>query len=143
MHNTACSKFYSSSRHYSTLSGRHGFSLVEILIGMVIFAITASGIFASLVQSTMIKQASANELEATILLNNEMEHLRALDWPQVEALSASGSFEGAEDDSSFKTQRLITTPETGQREVKLTVTWTDTKDKDFEVCVVTLLTEYD
>ncbi len=117
--------------------------MIEIIIGMSIFAITAAGIFSALVQAGIMKEAAANELQATMLLNNEMEHLRGLDWPQVEALPAKAVFNDAVKGSAFSTVRLISTPVTGQREVKLTVSWTDSKDKTFTTSVVTLLTEYD
>lgn len=110
---------------------------------MSIFVLMAAGIFSALVQSSMIKEAAANELQATMLLNNEMEHLRALDWPEVQALPEKGTFEGVGKDSKYSTVRLMATPATGQREVKLKVTWTDTKEKSFNASVVTLLTEYD
>lgn len=122
---------------------RWGFSLIEIIIAMSIFAVTAAGIFSAIVQSSMMKEAAANELQATMLLNNEMEHLRALDWPEVTALPTKATFSDAQKGSKFSTVRQISTPMTGQREVQLTITWTDSKDKTFTASVVTLLTEYD
>lgn len=120
-----------------------GFSLIEVIIAMSIFAITAAGVFSAIVQASMMTEAVANELEATMLLNNEMEHLRGLDWPQVEALKTKDTFDTPSAKAQFNTVRLVATPVSGQREVKLQVSWSDSKDKQFSTSVVTLLTEYD
>lgn len=121
---------------------RSGFSLVEILVGMVVFAIVSAGVFSGLIQSTMLKEAATNELDATILLSNEMEYIRALDWPEVEKITNDSAFTTLPNGSKFITKRSVATPIAGQREIELVVSWTDSKEKTFNVSVITLITEY-
>lgn len=134
--------FYSSTRCDPSACFRRGFSLVEVAIGVTLFAIIAVAVFSCLIQTSLLREAAAVENEATIHCVNEMEYLQTLDWIDVTGLDKSGPFSTLPSGTRFTSERLIGEPRTGQREIKLSVMWTDPKGNVIKRSMILLLTEY-
>lgn len=131
-----------SARSAETARSQSGFSLVEVAIGVTLFAIIAVAVFSCLIQTTLLREAAAVENEATIHCVNEMEYLQTLDWVDLIALDPSGPFSTLPAGTRFTTERLIGEPRTGQREIKLSIEWTDPKGNIIKRSMIMLLTEY-
>lgn len=110
---------------------------------MTIFAIVAAGIFSALVQTTQMKETAARELEASMIMKNEMEHINGLNWQQITALPLRGSFSRAPEGNFYKTRREVATPNPEQREVKLSITWQGPTGRNYTSSLIMLRTQYD
>ncbi len=119
-----------------------GFSLVEVAIGVTLFAIMAVAVFSCLIQTTLLREAAAVEMQATMHAVNEMEYLQTLDWDDLVALESPAPFSTMQQGTRFQTERLIGEPRTGQREIKLIVMWKDPKGNQLTRSMILLLTEY-
>jgi len=63
-----------------------GYTLIETLVGVGILALVITGGLVALGQATLLSEKSSEQVMADFLLRNEVEALRASDWPEVSGL---------------------------------------------------------
>jgi prepilin-type N-terminal cleavage/methylation domain-containing protein len=110
--------------------GKAGYSLVEILVALAIFSLSAPGIAVGVSLAVRASQLSANFTLATILAQDKLEDLRA----------PFGFRSSGEDSprSGFSREWFIETdsPETGVTRIDVAVSWTDYQSHSITLATV-------
>jgi prepilin-type N-terminal cleavage/methylation domain-containing protein len=74
-------------------SGEAGFTLVEVMIGMVLMAMVFTAAFGSYFLGMRIIQDSREEVRASQIIQSELERLRTKNWEQLTSLDPFAYFE--------------------------------------------------
>jgi prepilin-type N-terminal cleavage/methylation domain-containing protein len=106
-----------------------GFSLVEMIVALGLFAIVIASSYSALLQGMILSQNARLESNASIILNNEMEFLRSLSWSEIEALSEKSGFNTVPVDKAISGSYIKTSRKADQFIVKLQISWTDANDR--------------
>ena len=117
---------------------QRGISLLEILVAITLFAITASGLAAFLVQSLRRTAGNRASTGAVIAAQHEVEDLRSLDYPAIVSRSYATTITG----TSYGVGTVIQndTPASGMKQVTVTVSYTEPLGPESYV-VRTILTQ--
>ena len=100
-----------------------GFSLVEILVSLVILSVTLLALAALMVTATQGNAAGCHITEATTLAQDKLEELRVASWASlVSGADVRRSSTGIDYSRSWNP---VTNPQSNQRWVAVTVSWTD------------------
>jgi prepilin-type N-terminal cleavage/methylation domain-containing protein len=101
---------------------QRGFSLVEVLASVTLFALVASATGLLATQSMRRTSENRHATAAVLLAQQELERLRGLDYPNL----ASGAYGATMGGQSFNVNTAIqaNTPDPNMSQVVVTVTWT-------------------
>jgi prepilin-type N-terminal cleavage/methylation domain-containing protein len=99
--------------------GKAGYSLIEVLVAITIFSLSAPGIATGVAMAVRAGQVSENFTLATILAQDKLEELRSQDGFR------SGGSDAPR--SGFAREWFVTpdAPETGVVRIDVAVSWTD------------------
>ena len=110
--------------------GKAGYSLVEVLVAITIFSLSAPGIATGIAMAVRAGQVSENFTLATILAQDKLEELRS-----QEGFRSSGSDAPRPE---FAREWFITSdsPETGVVRIEVAVSWTDYESHSLAITTV-------
>jgi len=109
-----------------------GFTLVEVIVAMVIFLVSASAVASLMYHSTVVVSQNNFTSQAISCAQASLEHLRMLDYDDVN----DDSGECAGDGVNFDVVWEVTEdePEDGTKTIVLTVSWTEKgESKSYEL----------
>ena len=115
---------------FRQLNKSEGFTLIEVMVAALLFAVIMIGVFGALKRGNSLIESSRDETRVTQILQSELEDLRTKNWTEISALPATkayaprGRFVGAFG-SRYACARTISTRTTDQKEVVVSVSWTD------------------
>jgi prepilin-type N-terminal cleavage/methylation domain-containing protein len=104
-------------------ASQRGMSLLEILVAMTLFALTASGLTAFSVHSLRRTSGNRTSTGAVIAAQHEVEDLRGLDYPAVVSRTYGTSVGGVP--YGIATSVLPDTPASGMKQLTVTVNWSE------------------
>jgi general secretion pathway protein I len=106
-----------------TRQSQRGISLLEILVAITLFALTASGLAAFLVQSLRRTAGNRASTGAVIAAQHEVEDLRSLDYPAIVSRSYATTITG----KSYGVGTVVQndSPASGMKQVTVTVSYTE------------------
>ncbi len=108
--------------------GRKGFTLMEVMISAVLFAVIMLGAFGALKRGSDLVELSRDETRVTQILQSRLEDLRRENWaaliarPTTETFTPASKFVAAFGNKYTCTQ-TISSRATDQKEVVLVVSW--------------------
>ncbi|MEX0332128.1 MAG: prepilin-type N-terminal cleavage/methylation domain-containing protein [Puniceicoccaceae bacterium] len=85
-------------------SGKAGFTLVEVMIGMVLMAIVFTAAFGSYFLGMRIIQDAREEVRASQIIQSELERLRTKNWAQLTDMYNNNPVEFFEPQGTFVKQ---------------------------------------
>ena len=104
---------------------KKGFTLIEMLVGLVLLAIGLLAIAGMQIKSVNGNFFSANLTQASILAQDRLEALRELDFTHTE-LDLGTHNDGQIPGTIFSRQYTVTlVPGTVMRSITMTITWND------------------
>jgi type IV pilus assembly protein PilV len=107
---------------------KKGFTLIEVLIGLVILAFGLLAIAGMQITSVKGNFFSSNMTQASILAQDRMEVLRNLNWGDA-GLSVGTHNDGTISGTIFARQYAVSiVPGTTMLNITVTVTWRDSSD---------------
>ncbi len=127
-------------------SRKRGFSLVEFMVGSGVMTVVLAGCFSGILQAILISENVKSSNFAAQILQSEMDEVHNLQWDEVDALPAQETFDPTQYFSSiplrdYSCTRQVSTLSADQKEVRLTVSWTDLKGKSHDRHYVTYYTK--
>ena len=100
----------------------NGFSLMEVLVAMVIFSISALAVTSLMVNHTKLVSLNAQSSEAIALAQDKLEDLRTMNFTSLASNSAPPVIKkGTAYTTSWTVQQ--NTPATGMATLTITVAW--------------------
>lgn len=102
-------------------SRQGGFTLIEVLVALVLFAIISSGFTAFAVQSLRRTTDTRGATGAVLVAQRELENLRGLAYDDIAGGSSTTSMQGQ--NYSINTVVSDDTPASGMKQVSVTVAW--------------------
>jgi prepilin-type N-terminal cleavage/methylation domain-containing protein len=101
--------------------GRRGFSIVEVLAAMSLFAVLAGAICALATTSMRFTTANRHATIAAMLAQRELEDLRGMPYDDVDSRSTVDTLEG----QSYTIASSVTanSPDAGMKRIVVTVSW--------------------
>ena len=111
----------------SVLSRKNGFSLIEVLIALVLFAVGMLGVGAMQIGSIKGNSFSQEVTQATVLSQERLEELRKMDFDDSN-LSNGHHDEGVLSGSEFSRSYDVESTSTTLKAVTVTVQWTEEID---------------
>ena len=131
-----CLRFITASQSLGyTLSSRTGFSLIEVLIALVVFAVGMLSVGAMQIGSIKGNSFSQELTQATVLSQEKLEVLRRMDFEDSN-LSSGHHEEGVLSGSKFSRSYDVVSTSPTLKAVTVTVRWT--RDIDHRVSLSTL-----
>ncbi len=126
--------------------GKEGFSLVELMVGSTVLTLVLAGSFSGLGQALCISEVVQSSNFASQLLQSEMDEIHLMQWNEVNRLEGTSSFDPRKNFSSvplrdYSCTRVISQKGSSQKEVRLTVGWTDLRGKPHNREYVTYYTK--
>lgn len=104
---------------------KNGFTMIEVLVGLVILAIGLLAIAGLQITSVKGNSFSSNLTQASVLAQDRLEILRNLDWAHAD-LNAGTHNEGTLPDTIFTREYTVTViPGTTMLDIMVTVRWRD------------------
>ena len=109
-----------------------GYTLPELMIGVMILGIVLSTSFGGMQQGMKILELARDNTRAAQIVQHEMEALRSQNWDSISALEAEAAFEPnigylANFTTSYLCERLIEESKDGQKKVLVGVVWSDSR----------------
>ena len=101
-----------------------GVSLLEVLAAMALFALVSSGIAALATQSMMRTSQNRHATAAALLVQRELERIRALPYASVAASGGSSSATVAGQVFTLSTVVQPDTPALNMSQITTTASWT-------------------
>jgi prepilin-type N-terminal cleavage/methylation domain-containing protein len=120
------------------LAGQHGFSMVETLVALGIFALTAGTMGNYLVQQIRLSSTNYLYTQAYALAEEQLEATRALRYNDMVGGSKTAAIGGATFVVATEIQDDV--PANGLKQIKVDVTWSDEQGLK-NVAVQTIYTE--
>jgi type IV pilus assembly protein PilV len=115
---------------------KKGFTLIEVLVGLVILAIGLLAIAGMQLSSVKGNSFSSNLTQASVLAQDRLEVLRSLAWGHAD-LTGGMHNEGAIAGTIFTREYTITViPGTTMLEIVVTVRWRDDSDHSISFSTV-------
>ena len=111
----------------TVLSSKKGFSLLEILIALVLFAVGMLAIGGMQIGSIKGNSFSQEVTQATVLSQDKLEELRKMDFDDSN-LSSGHHDEGVLSGTGFSRTYYVTDTSPTLKAVTVTVTWTEEID---------------
>lgn len=111
--------------NYRTLRNQHGSTLVESLVALSLFALTAAAIGDLLTREIHLEGTNNTTTTAIFLAERELEDLRSQDYDTVASRSSTSTVEGAT--YSLQTTVVPDSPAPSMKSVTTNVTWTDAR----------------
>jgi len=108
----------------SLVSKKNGFSLIEVLIALVLFAVGVLGIGAMQIGSIKGNSFSQEVTQATVLSQEKLEELTRMDFDDS-SLSNGDHGEGLLNGSRFSRSYHVEDTSTSLKAVTVTVRWTE------------------
>ncbi len=102
---------------------RAGYSLVELLVAISIFAITAAAIAAQMVHSTAMISQNAEASQAITIAQQVMEDIRTLAYSDMSSGAETVTWKGQQFNALWHVSE--DEPEPGTKTVVVTVSWED------------------
>ncbi|MGJ8639484.1 MAG: type IV pilus modification PilV family protein [Opitutaceae bacterium] len=91
-------------------SGKAGFSLIEMIIGMFVMSLVITGGLLGLGQANLLSEKANKQSIADFLLRVETERIRGMSWSELEALSTRiASYEKTNANKSYSVMQSIST----------------------------------
>ncbi len=115
-------------------SNQEGFTLVEVIVSLLLLAITFSAAFGSYFLGMRILEESRQEVRATQIIQSELEAMRTMTWNDLGDLVTStyitpeGEFVTKYADE-FRVYRYIQTINSTQKRITLWVWWTNSNSQ--------------
>lgn len=109
-----------------------GFSLVEVMVAMTVFAIAASAVTSLMFHSTEAISGNNYSSQAVTCAQEELEIVRAKSYDEI----TDASSECVGDEMSFEVSRAVTEnePDDGVKTIVVTVSWTEKgESKSYEI----------
>ena len=106
-----------------TRRSQRGYSLLEVLVAITLFAITSSGLAAFLVQSLRRTAGNRASTGAVIAAQHEVEDLRSLDYPAIVSRSYATTITGKSYGVGTVVQNDMLA--SGMKEITVTVSYTE------------------
>ncbi len=111
---------------------RRGFSIVEFIMGSGVMTLVLAGCFSGLGQAILISENVKSGDFAAQILQCEMDEIHNLNWSEVNQLPGSATFDPKAYFSTiplrdYSCQRQVTGIGSTQKEIRLSVYWTDLK----------------
>lgn len=104
---------------------KKGFTLIEVVAGLIILAIGLIAIAAMQITSTQSTYFSSNVTRATIFAQDKLEYLKNLSYSDFH-LSAGQHDEGTIPGTSFsRTVRVVEDAGNSMKTITVTIEWTD------------------
>lgn len=100
---------------------RGGFTLVEVLVAIVLFAIVATGLTAFAVQSIRRTADTRGSTGAVLLAQRELENLRSLEYDDIAGGISTANLNGQE--YTITTAADVDSPAPNMTQIRVTVTW--------------------
>jgi prepilin-type N-terminal cleavage/methylation domain-containing protein len=100
---------------------RAGYSLIELLVAMSIFAVVATAIAAQMVHSTAMISQNAEASQAITIAQQVMEDIRTLAYSDMSSGSETVTWKGQPFDAVWHVSE--DEPEPGTKTVVVTVSW--------------------
>jgi prepilin-type N-terminal cleavage/methylation domain-containing protein len=103
-------------------AGAHGFTLVETLAAMTLFALAAAAVSSIAITATRRTTQNRHAMSAAFIAQQEMEHLRGLDYANLVSETLSVPLGG----QTFTVNSVVTPdlPVLNVKTVVVTVSWT-------------------
>ncbi len=100
-----------------------GFTLIEVLVAMVIFAIASAATVSLMYHSTRMVAENSSSSQAITVAQRVLEDLRTLDYKDIE--DGSFSYDWAAKGKTFNASWSVSEddPEAGLKTIIVTVTW--------------------
>ncbi len=110
--------------------GANAFSLVEIIMSSAIFGLIFASVATALTQGYTIIENARDNAHINQILQSEVENIRTMNWEELDAMD---DWERIQQQAGFSTsiseryvcERFINERRVGQKEIILTITWTD------------------
>jgi prepilin-type N-terminal cleavage/methylation domain-containing protein len=100
----------------------NGFTLIEVLVGMVIFAISSLAVTSLMVNHSQLVSLNSQSSEAIVLAQDKLEDLRAMNFTDLASNTAPAvTKKGIAYTTSWTVQK--NTPATGMTTLTVTVAW--------------------
>ena len=120
----------------STKDHRAGYTLIELLVGIMILGIVLATAFTGMKQGFYFLENARDYTRVSQLLQSEMENLRSINWASIYAIKGTTDFSPdsnmlAGQVDRYDCQRIITDSKVNQLEVILSITWTDSRGIQF------------
>ncbi|MFP4070195.1 MAG: prepilin-type N-terminal cleavage/methylation domain-containing protein [Opitutales bacterium] len=122
-----------------------GFTLVELMVALFIFAVVITGGFACVRMGLTQVDNARHETRASQIMQSEIERLRSMAWASLKALTGSeqtltvsGEFADAGYDAYVLKRRISGNGDS--RKIRLTIAWTDIAGRDHHKTYVTQYT---
>ncbi len=111
---------------------KRGFSLVEFIMGSGVMTLVLAGCFSGLGQAILISENVKSGDFAAQILQCEMDKIHNLNWNEIDGLPGSATFDPKAYFTTiplrdYSCQREINGIGSTQKEVRLSVAWTDLK----------------
>ena len=107
---------------------KKGFTLIEVLVGLVILAIGLLAIAGMQITSVKGNFFSSNLTQASVLAQDRLEILRSLNWGHAD-LAGGTHNEGTIPNTIFTREYIVTViPGTTMLDITVTVRWRDDTD---------------
>ncbi len=125
---------------------KHGFSLVELMVGSTVLALVLAGSFSGLGQAMLIEENVQSANFASQLLQSEMDEIHLLNWTEVISIPAKGEFDPTKNFSTiplrdYTCSRFVTSLGSSQKQFRLQVGWTDLRGRRHSQDYVTYYTK--
>ena len=105
------------------LTGKRGFTMIEVLIGIIILAVAVLAIAGMQIASITGNAFSQNLTQASVLAQNRMEFLKSLDFATDPIFQANGSYNDV-NDGIFQGRYQVTRA-ASYATITYTVTWAE------------------
>ena len=109
---------------------QNGFTLVEVMIGMLVLSISIAGVTGLIAQSFFCLENSRKLNHVSQVLQTEIENIRTYSWAEIEAMPFWSEFEpsvGTLDLSKLNLvcERYVFDSKANQKKIRLMASWTD------------------
>ena len=116
--------------HQSQKKGRAAFTLVEVIMSSAIFGLIFASFSTALAQGYTIIENARDNANINQILQSEIENIRSMNWEDLNALDdwerikQQAGF-GSTISDRYVCERFINDRKVGQKEIILTMAWTD------------------
>jgi len=130
----------------------HGFTLIEIMVSFLIFALAFIGLAYAFPQGLMINKTAENSTKASYLAQSQLEYLNSLDYDGIATGTIEVKHRLSDDQSSYlyffqrqtdvqniDSNLAVSTTDTGLKKITVTVYYTNASSKAENTYVTTTL----